>query len=386
MLKSYKYRLYPTEKQKELFEKHFGCARWVYNYGLQRKIENYQKNKESISCFDLCNELVKLKKDKIWLKDVNSQSLQMSLRNLDNAFTAFFRKNKSFPNFKKKYSIQTFQCPQDVKVLEQSISLPKIKEIKAVIHREFEGKIKTTTISKTSSDKYFVSILVDDGKKLPDKKKIKNAIGIDVGLTTFATLSNGEKIDNPKFLNASLKKLKVLQRRLSKKQKGSKNSLKARLKVALIHERIKNQREDFLHKLSKRLIDENQAIALEDLNIKGMLKNHKLAKNISDSSWSEFMRMLEYKAEWYGSTVTKIGRFQPSSKICSCGYIKDDLTLSDRVWTCVKCGLTHDRDILASQNILKFSGLGESVEPVELSSIDGAMKQEVILNDKPRSR
>lgn len=381
MLKAYKYRLYPNKEQEEMFAKHFGCVRWVYNYGLQRKIEEYQKDKSKLSWFKINAEIVKLKKkdDYSWLRDVSAQSLQSASRNLDNAFTAFFRKNSRFPNFKNKHSKKSFQCYQGISVSEKSISFPKIKEIRAVVHRSFNGKIKTSTISQISSGKYYVSILVDDGKEFPNKKVVKKAIGVDVGLKTFATLSTGEKIDNPKYLGKSIKRLSVLQRRLSKKQKGSNNRLKAKQKVVLLYEKITNQRKDFLHKLSSRLVSENQAIAFEDLNIQGMVKNHKLARHIEDSSWAEFIRMVEYKAEWYGSTVAKIGRFQPSSKICSCGNIKDDLTLSDRVWTCSKCGLTHDRDILASQNILKFSGLGESVEPVELSSIDGAMKQENIL-------
>lgn len=380
MIKAYLYRLYPNEDQKELFEKHFGCARWVYNYGLQRKIEEYQKDESKLSCFDINKEITQLKKKEeySWLSDVNSQSLQCATRNLDNAFTSFFNKNNSFPKFKSKYSRKSFQLPQGVFVEDGYIKLPKIKSVKAKISRTFNGKIKTTTISKTPTGKYYASMLVEDGKYIPEKKEIKKAVGIDLGIKTFATLSNGEKIDNPKFLNNSLKRLVVLQRRLSKKKKGSKNREKAKHKVALLHERMGNQRQDFLHKLSKRLIDENQAIALEDLNVAGMVKNRSLSRHISDSSWSEFVRMLEYKSEWYGSTVAKIGRFQPSSKICSCGHIKDDLTLADRVWTCGSCGLTHDRDILASQNILKFSGLGESVEPVEMLSVDGSMKQEAI--------
>ncbi len=214
--------------------------------------------------------------------------------------------------------------------------------------------------------KYFVSILVDDGKELPKKVKIEKAIGIDLGIKTFATISTGEKIDNPRHLNKSLGRLKVLQRRLSKKQKGSKNSIKAKQKVALLSEKISNQRKDFLHKLSTRLVSENQAICLEDLNVSGMMKNHNLARHIQDCGWSEFVRQLEYKSEWSGKHIFKIGRFQPSSKICSCGAINHDLKLSDRVWTCKVCGLTHDRDILASQNILKFSGQGLSDVSVEI--------------------
>lgn len=376
MLKAHKYRLYPNKNQRDQLAQHFGCVRYVYNWGLQRKIEEYQKTKKSPSCFDLCNELTGLKQENEWLRDVNSQALQMALRNLDNGFTAFFRKNNAFPKFKNSFVRQSYQCPQGVSLRDGKIFIPKLKEVKLKLHRQFEGEIKTTTISRNTTGKYYVSILVDNGKELPEKKKIDKSIGIDVGLTTFATISTGEKVDNPKFLNQSLKRLKVVQRRLSKKQKGSQNRLKAKQRVALLHEKISNQRKDFLHKLSTRLIDENQAIALEDLNVKGMIKNHKLARHIADASWSEFVKMLEYKAEWYGSTITKIGRFQPSSKICSCGHIKNDMTLADRIWACSECGLTHDRDILASQNILKFSGLEQPEEPVEMLSLDKSMKQE----------
>jgi len=379
MLRAYKYRLYPNQEQEQKLAQHFGSVRWVYNWGLERKIKEYQETNKSPSCFDLTKELTQLKKLKEyrWLGDVNAQALQMALRNLDNGFTAFFRKYNSFPKFKNRYSKQSFQCPQGVKLLEKHIQIPVVKKIRAKIDRRFEGKIKTVTVSRTTTNKYFASVLVDDGKELPVKVEIKKAIGIDVGLKTFATISTGEKIDNPKFLDQSIDRLRVLQRRLSKKKKGSQNRKKAKLKVALLHEKIVNQRRDFLHKVSTRLIDENQAIALEDLNIKGMVKNHRLARHISDSSWAEFIQMLEYKSEWQGKYVVKIGRFQPSSKICSCGAINHDLTLADREWTCAVCGKTHDRDILASQNILKFSGLGQPIEPVEMPSLDGSMKQEV---------
>ena len=380
MIKAYSYRIYPNQKQIEIFEKHFGCVRYVYNYGLQRKIEEYEKTEKSPSCFDLIKEITKLKKDLLWLSYVNAQSLQMSLRNLDNAYTRFFREHKGFPKFKNKNSQQSFSCPQEVKLVGKYLSIPKIKNIKCVIDRNFEGKIKTTTIKKTTTGKYFVSILVDNGKELPKKMKIEKAIGIDLGIKTFATISTGEKIDNPRHLNNSLKRLKVLQRRLSKKKKGSNNRLKAKYKVALLSEKIANQRKDFLHKLSTRLVSENQAICLEDLNVSGMIRNHCLARHIQDCGWSEFVRQLEYKSEWFGKHIFKIGRFQPSSKICSCGAINHDLKLSDRVWTCKICGLTHDRDILASQNILKFSGQGLSDVSVEMLSLDKSMKQKIISN------
>lgn len=378
MIKAYSYRIYPNQKQIEMFVNHFGCVRYVYNYGLGRKIEEYEKTGKSPSCFDLMKEVTKLKKDLPWLSKVNSQSLQVSLRNLDNAYTKFFKEHKGFPNFKNKNSQQSFSCPQLVKLNEKYLSIPKIKDIKCIVSRKFEGKIKTTTIKKTTTGKYFVSILVDNGKKLPKKLKIKKSIGIDLGIKSFATISTGEKVNNPRHLNKSLGRLKVLQRRLSKKQKGSKNRDKAKYKVALIHEKITNQRKDFLNKLSTRLVSENQAICLEDLNVAGMIRNHCLARHIQDCGWGEFVRQLEYKSEWSGKHIFKIGRFQPSSKICSCGAINHDLKLSDRVWTCKVCGLTHDRDILASQNILKFSGQGLSDVSVEILSLNKSVKQKAI--------
>lgn len=382
MLKSYKYRLYPNKEQKKMFEKHFGCVRYVYNYGLERKIKTYQESKKYLSCFDLIKEITKIKKEDTYkfLSKVTAQSLQMSLRNLDNGFTAFFRKNNRFPKFKNKHSNNSFQYPQQVWIKNKKIKLPKIGKVKIKLSRKFEGKIKTTTVSKTPTGKYFVSILVDNKKALPEKCKIEKTIGIDVGIKTFATISTGEKIDNPKFLKKSLGRLKVLQQRLSNKTKGSKNRLKTKHRVALIHEKITNQRSDFLHKLSTRLVSENQAIALEDLNVKGMIKNHNLAQSIGDCSWSKFMRMIEYKSEWQGKHVHKIGRFQPSSKICSCGEINNELKLSDREWTCKECSTTHDRDILAAQNILNFSGLVQPIEPVEMSTLVESMKQETYHN------
>ena len=359
--KAYKYRIYPNKKQQELLEKHFNCVRFVFNWGLNKKIKAYQRDKKRLSCFDLINELVELKKEKEfeWLKEVNAQSLQMSLRNLDNAFTNFFRKQNKFPNFKsKKINKNSFQIPQHLKLLEK-LDIPKIKGIKIKQHRKLEGKIKTSTISKTPTGKYYISILIELNKGLPKKKKVKEktTIGIDLGIKTFATISDNRKIDNPKFLNKSLKQLKKQQRWLSRKKKGSNNRIKQKLKVALIHEKITNQRSNFLHNLTYQLTHDNQvnSIAIENLNVSGMIKNHCLAKAIADVSWNEFVRQLTYKCEWYGKNLLVIGRFDPSSKMCSCGWINKELKLSDRTWTCPECKTTHDRDILAANNIKKFA-------------------------------
>jgi len=383
--KAYKYRIYPNKVQQELLEKHFGCVRFCFNRGLDKKIKAYQQDKKRLSCFDLINELAKLKKEKEfeWLNEVNSQSLQMALRNLDNAFTNFFRKQNKFPNFKsKKHNINSFQIPQHLK-LSDKLDIPKIKGIKIIQHRKLEGKIKTATVSKTPTGKYYISILVEQDKKLPKKPKIKEntAIGIDLGIKTFATLSDGRKIDNPKYLKNSLKKLRRQQRWLSRKIKGSNNRKKQVKKVVLIHEKITNQRSDFLHKFSYQITHEKQVntIAIEDLNVKGMVRNHCLAQAISDVSWTEFRRQLEYKTEWYGKNLLVIGRFEASSKTCSCGQVNQELKLSDREWICPECGVKHDRDILAANNIKKFALIPQGLRkftPLERTTIVGSLKEE----------
>ena len=383
--KAYKYRIYPNKNQEELFEKHFGCVRFTFNWGLDKKIKAYQQDKKRLSCFDLINELTGLKKEKEfeWLGEVNSQSLQMSLRNLDNAFTNFFRKQNKFPKFKsKKYNINSFQIPQHLK-LSDKLDIPKIKEIKIIQHRKLEGKIKTATVSKTPTGKYYISILVEQDKELPKKLKIKEktTIGVDLGIKTFATLSDGRKIENPKFLKNSLRKLKRQQRWLSRKVKKSNNKIKQIKKVSLLHEKITNQRSDFLHKFSFQLTHENQVntIAIEDLNIKGMIKNHCLSQSISDVSWGEFRRQLEYKTEWYGKNLLVIGIFEPSSKMCSCGHVNKELKLSDRNWTCSECKISHDRDILAANNIKKFALIPQGLRKstlLERTAIAGSLKEE----------
>jgi len=391
MLKAYKYRLYPNSEQCISLSKNFGCVRWVYNWALSRKIEAYQKENRSLSFFDLSKELPKLKaaEETKWLAEANSQALVMALRNLDNAFARFFREKKGFPKFKsKKSKRQSFQVPQRVKVdfEKRKIILPKIGAVKAKLHRKFDGKIKTVTISKTPSGKYFASVLVEtDEKPLPKPEiKYETAIGVDLGLTHFAILSNGEKIENPKHLQKSLKRLKFLQRRLSRKKAGSKRREKARIRVAKLYERITNQRNDFLHKLSIKLIRENQTIALENLSVAGMMQNHRLAQSIGSASWSRFVEFLRYKAEWYGRNIIFIGRFEPSSKLCSvCGFHNSELTLDDRTWICPSCQTEHDRDVNAATNILKIAlqsqnlvGRGPSETRSQSVHVSGTMKRE----------
>lgn len=381
MLRAYMYRMYPSREQVALLMKHIHACRFVYNHSLEEKIRAYDQDSTRLSCFDLNNRLPALKEEHPWLKDVNSQSLQSANKNLDNAFTRFFREKKGFPRFKsKKNPVQSFQVPQHYRVDfdQRTIRFPKIGEVKAVFHRKFAGKMKYATISVTSTGKWFVSILVEDGKPEPAPLpfSLDTTLGIDVGLKDFATLSTGEKIENPRYLKTALQRLKVLQQRVSRKVKGSKNREKAIQRLARCHEMIANQRDDFLHKISFRVVSENQAIAVESLNVGGMMKNHHLAQGIGDVSWSAFFTMLEYKCRKYGKTLLKIGRFDPSSKICSkCGYLKRDLTLSDREWICPDCGTHHDRDINAAINIKKFalqeqnlvgvSGAGRTEEPVD---------------------
>lgn len=381
-MRAYKYRIYPNEAQKELISKHFGCSRFVYNWGLENKIKAYQQDKKTLSCFDLINRLKGLKAENEWLKEVDSQSLQMALRNLDNAYTRFFREKKGFPKFhSKQNNRQSYQIPQRCEILNKSVKIPKLGVVRAKVHRDFTAKAGTWTISKNPSGQYFVSIITDERPCL--KRKSGNQIGIDLGIKTFATCSNGEKISNPKWLRKKSKHLAFVQRQASHKTIGSQNRKKANLKIAKVHQKIVNQREDWQHKRSAKLVSENQVICLEDLNVSNMLKNHKLARAIQECAWSSFVNKLEYKAEWYGAQIVKIGRFEPSSKICSCGEINHELTLADRVWTCKKCGRTHDRDLLASQNILKFgmkliSGRDYRRKPVELPTLVGATKQEAI--------
>ena len=352
MYKAYKYRLYPTEPQKELIAKHIGSSRFVYNIALETKNAAYIGAKHNYSAFDLVKQLPELKKELPWLKEVNSQSLQQAIQNMDIAFKKFF-KGAGFPKFKKKSNRGSFNVPQNVIVGNDLLIIPKFKEgIKMSLHRPTNGTIKSATISVTPTGKYFVSILCETGETNKPKAKIEEntSVGIDLGIKTFLVTSDGEYFDNPKFLRNSISKLKYVQRKYSK-YKGK----RTKKKLAKLHEDVVNKRKDFLHKVSTKLIRENQTICLETLAVKNMVKNHNLAQAISDVSWSTFVSMLEYKAEWYGKNILRIGQFAPSSKTCSCGVINKDLKLSDREWTCKSCGTTHDRDILAACNIKSFA-------------------------------
>jgi len=363
ILRAYKYRCYPTKEQEVLLAKHFGCSRWIYNYALDKKVKAYQTTKESLSRFTIQKDLPTLKRSEetSWLKEVNSQSLQASLENLDKAFTKFFRDKRGFPKFKSKHNNkQSFSVPQNgiIDFETNTISLPKFKTpIKCKLHRKFEGNSKTVTVSKTPTEKYFVSVLVEVNEDIPELKPIdeSKAVGIDLGIKTFAVLSNGEKIQNPKHIKSSLKRLKKQQRRVSKKVKGSNNRKKAVKKLAVLHEKVSNKRNDFLHKTTAKLVSEHDTLCLETLKPSNMIKNHKLAQALSDISIGKFNEILEYKAKWNGVNILRIGQFQPSSKICTCGVINKELKLSDREWICQSCGEIHDRDELAANNIKRFA-------------------------------
>lgn len=364
MIKAYKYCLLPTDAQKEQLAKYFGSCRFVYNLGLETKIATYISSKKNISFVDMCKQMKEVKDtEATWLSECPSQTLQNSLKNLDSAYTQFF-KGKGFPKFKNKYSRQSIQFPQGVSVdfEKGTIFLPKLRNVSVVFSRKFEGNIKTVTISKTTTGKYFVSVLVENQNELPNKMPIKpkTTVGIDMGIKTFATLSDGASYANLKTLRNNLKRLKVEQRTMSRRfKKGAKvqsnGYYKQKLIVAKLHERITNQRTDYLQKTSTSIIKKYDTIVLEDLNIKGMMANHKLALSVGEVGWNKFESMLKYKAEWYGKNLIYIGRFEPSSKICStCGKINKELTLNQREWTCGGCNTAHDRDANAATNIKKF--------------------------------
>ncbi len=359
MLKAYRYRLEPDEKQVEFLSRQFGCCRFVYNWALDLKTKAWQKEQKGVSIFEISRRMTLLKKEKEWLSEVASQPLQQSLIHLDRGFTGFFKKKTDYPKFKNKWGKQAASFPQGVEVEFSSgtIVFPKLGRIKTRFSRTFTGVVKTVTITKTVTGKYFASVLVESENQAsaPVPEVEETAVGIDLGLTHFLTLSTGEKVSHPKHLEKDLDRIKVLHRRISRKKKGSKNRRKAIVKLAIVHERVANRRNDFLHKLSTRLVKEFDTLCFEDLNVVGMMKNRCLSRHIGQSGWEKFKGFCETKASWHGKHLRTIGRFEPSSKLCSCGVINKALSLSDRRWTCPACHITHDRDILAANNIRRFA-------------------------------
>lgn len=365
MIKSLKVRIYPNKKQEELIIKTFGCVRYVYNYYLDKRINAYKNCGESLSYNECSKDLTSLKKELEWLKEPDKFSLQSSLKNLDESYKRFFKGLGNFPKFKsknnKKDSYTTRRSNKNIEIFENYIKLPKLGKVKYRDNSTIKGKILNVTISKTKTGKYFAAITYE--KEIKKFEKTGSEIGIDLGLTDFAIFSNGEKIKNPRNYRNLENKLAREQKKLSKRQqlakkkglnlKNCKNYQKQKIKVARIHEKIANKRNDFLQKLTSDIVKNHDIICLENLNVKGMLKNKKLAKSISDVSWYEFIRQLTYKAKWYGKELVVIDRWFPSSKTCHvCGYKKKDLQLKDRSWICPICGTYHDRDINAAVNIL----------------------------------
>ena len=356
MMKGFNYRIYPNEEQREFFAKTFGCARFIYNRMLADKIKHYEETAQSLK-----NTPAQYKAEFPWLKEVDSLALANAQMNLQSAYSNFFRdKSIGFPKFKSKkdnnHSYKTNNQHNTIHIETGFIKLPKLKsKVKIKQHRLFDGVIKSCKISQVPSGKYFVSILVEcEIKQLP---RLETKVGIDVGIKIFAVMSDGVIVQNPKYLRKSEKRLAKLQKDLSRKQKGSKNKTKARIKVAIIHEKIANQRLDFLQKLSSKIINDNQVIVLENLKVKNMVKNHKLAKCISEVSWSMFREMIEYKAQWYGREVVIASSNYASSQLCSecgnkSGQTKD---LGCRTYVCPVCSLTIDRDYNASLNLLKLA-------------------------------
>jgi putative transposase len=355
--KAFKFRLEPTPDQTVLLSKHFGCARFVYNYFLKEKQDHYLLNKKTLNYNNCCNSMTSLKKQEeySWLSEVNSQCLQAALKNLETAYGKFFKKQTKFPKFKsRKNNTNSFHCPQNVNIKNNKLFICKFREgIEFIKHREIKGEIRSATLSRTPTGKHYVSILCELPLEKPLKKTGKS-IGVDLGLKDFAITSDGKRFKNEKFLKRYLKELKDQQKHFNRKQKESKRKERQRLKLARLYEKITNSRSNMHHQISSFLVKNYDLIALESLNVKGMMANHKLAQAIADVAWSGFVSKLEYKAKWYGKEVIRIETFFPSSKTCSCcGHQKSDLKLNDREWTCSSCNTIHDRDVNAAKNILQ---------------------------------
>ena len=357
MYQSVKARIYPTDAQAEQLSQFFGCARWWWNRALNETTTTYAETGKGLSRVGLNALLPALKKEFPWLSECHSQVLQSVTLNLTKAFINFFEKRAKYPNFKSKHGKQSIQYPQGTKFVDHLIYLPKLGWVKINLHRPLDGEVKTVTISKNPSGQYFAAILTSLEGEYPIPNREGLAIGVDLGITDFAITSTGSKYRNPRHIKKHESNLKRKQRKLSRKVKGSNSRNKARKLVARVHQRISNSRQDFLHKLSHKLVNENQVIVVEDLAVKNLVKNHCLAKAISDCGWSSFVGMLNYKCERSGKILVKVDRFFPSSKTCSnCYHRVSFLPLDVRHWTCPNCGTNHDRDVNAARN-LKAEGL-----------------------------
>ena len=353
MLAATKIRIYPNAVQADKLAKAFGCARWYWNNSLAETQKVYQETGKGLGQYQLNARLPQLKSEIEWLGETHSQVLQSVSLHLSRAFVNFFERRAKYPQFKSKHRKQSIQYPQGVKVVDAcKVYLPKIGHVKAIVHRELAGSIKTVTVSKDPSGKYFASILCENLVAMPDISLNGKILGIDVGLTDLAVTSDGSKFANPKHVLKAQKNLAKKQQHLSRKAKGSNTRNKARLLVAKAHERVANARQDYLHKLSTRLVNENQVIAVEDLHVKGMMKNHNLARAIGDAGWGSFTNMLKYKTARQGKGYIEVNRFFASSKTCSCClHAQAKMPLDVRMWTCDQCGAKHDRDINAALNI-----------------------------------
>lgn len=385
--KAFKYRLKPNNEQQAALAVQFGHARFTFNWGLARRKEFYQLNGKGLNYYAQADELRDLKQadDTLWLKQGSAQVLQQKLRDLDRAYINFFEGRAEYPTFKSKRGKQSIRYPQGFKLDGQSVYLPKVGWVKLVLHRPVEGDMKNTTVTKTKSGRYFISIGCET--EIDDPIYEGPHVGVDMGLNHFAVLSTGEKISNPHHLRRSEKRLAKEQRKLTRKVKGSANREKQQVEVARVHEKVSDQRRDFHHKLSRRLVDEFGVITFETLHIKGMVRNHSLAKSISDAGWGQFIGFTEYKGVWYGAHIEKIDRWYASTKTCSeCGAKNQNLKLSDRTWVCQGCGVVHDREVNAAINIKSQSTVGAtetnacgdhvSREPASKDSFARSMKQE----------
>ena len=387
MLRVVKVRLYPNSQQQQALSQSFGNCRWLWNYCLNLMNQTYIDTGFGLSGYEVKKRIPQLKKEYQWLKLTYSQCLQQVCLNLGVAFNNFFERRNKYPRFKSKYGKQSIQYPQNVKRVEDCLRLPKIGDVKAVFHREIKGKIKTVTVSKNKSDQYLAAILFEDGKDKPKTKTEGKAIGIDLGINHFAITSDGSKFDNPRWLAKHERNLKIKQQKLSRKEPGSNNRNKARKTVAKVHNKIRLCRSDFHHKLSRRIVNENQVIVVENLAVSNMAKNSKLSKAISQVGWGQFCTLLKYKAELEGKVYQEVDRFFPSSKTCNvCLNQVDSLPLEVRFWDCSSCGTKHiDRDVNAAKNIrdeglriLKTSGTGDKAYRQTVRRSRGGRKKSTI--------